>query len=238
MPLIESERLTLDNKIVFERVQDYWGKDLNVNKGVHNFDHFKLTYFFDLNVMLQALRAGVFDYRFDQNEKTFATAYDFVGYHKGLFKKETYTMGESYGMHYGVVLNTRRDPFKEIRVREALTLAYNFEWANRVFWHDGMDRNNSYFMRSGLQVKGLPSREELALLEPFRDDIPARVFTHRVPTAGKTIHMAAIVTHCCKPMRCFRKLAGSSRIFSVSTKKPANCSSLNLLFQRPSMNAC
>ncbi len=169
------------HNIVFERVKDYWGKDLNVNIGVDNFDHIKLTYFFDENVMLQALRAGVFDYYRDQNEKTFATAYDFVGYHKGLFKKETYTMGESYGMHHGVVLNTRRNPFKDIRVREALTLAYNFEWANRVFWHDGMDRNNSYFMRSGLQVKGLPSREELALLEPFRDDIPVRVFTHPVP---------------------------------------------------------
>lgn len=168
-------------KIVFERVDDYWGRDLNVTAGHFNFDRIEVIYFFDNSVMLQALRAGVFDFYRDQNESDFATAYDFVGYRKGLFKKETYTMGTSYGMHYGVVLNTRREPFKDIRVREALTLAYNFEWANRVYWHDGMDRNNSYFMRSGMQAKGLPSEAELLLLRPFRDRLPERVFTQPVP---------------------------------------------------------
>lgn len=171
----------LGHKIVYERVADYWAKDLNVSVGHFNFDRIETIYFFDNTVMLQALRAGVVDYYRDQNESDFATAYDFDGYHKGLFKKETYTMGTSYGMHYGVVFNLRRDPFKDIRVREALTLAYNFEWANRVYWHSGMDRNNSYFMRSGMQAKGMPSEAELALLEPFRDQLPERVFTHAVP---------------------------------------------------------
>ena len=169
------------HKLVFERVEDYWGKDLNVNVGHNNFDRLAIHYFFDMNVMLQALRAGVFDYYRDQNESTVHTAYDFAGYHEGLFKKETYVMGTSYGMHWCVVLNNRRDLFKDIRVREALTLAYNFEWANRVYWHSGMDRNNSFFMRSGMQARGLPSEAELALLEPFRDAVPGRVFTHPVP---------------------------------------------------------
>ena len=170
----------IGHKVVHERVKDYWGKGLNVNVGKFNFDRHEFFYFFDKNVMLQALRAGVFDYYRDQDEKTFATAYDFVGLRQGLFKKESYAMGEAYGMHYGVVFNTRRPPFDDIRVREALTLAYNFEWANRVFWHEGMDRNNSYFMRSGLQAKGLPSSAELALLEPLREEIPERVFTRPV----------------------------------------------------------
>ncbi len=170
----------IGRKVVFERVKDYWGRNLNVNAGKFNFDRYEFMYFFDKNVMLQALRAGVFDYYRDQDEKTFATAYDFVGLREGLFNKESYQMGESYGMHYGVVFNTRRAPFDDIRVREALTLAYNFEWANRVFWHDGMDRNNSYFMRSGLQAKGLPSADEVELLEPFRDSVPERVFTQPV----------------------------------------------------------
>ena len=149
------------HRIVFERVEDYWAKDLNFTVGHYNFDRFEVIYFFDQNVMLQAMRAGVFDYYRDQNEATFATAYDFDGYREGLFLKESYTLGQSYGMHYGVVFNTRRELFKDIRVREALTLAYNFEWANRVYWHDGMDRNNSFFMRSGLQAKGLPDEAEL-----------------------------------------------------------------------------
>ena len=148
---------------------------------MYNFDQIHVTYFFDKSVMLQALRAGVFDYYRDQNEKDFHTAYDFVGRRIGLFKAETYTMGASYGMHYAVVLNLRKTLFQDIRVREALTLAYNFEWANRVFWHDGMDRNNSFFMRSGLQAKGLPSEAELAILAPFRDQLPERVFTEPVP---------------------------------------------------------
>jgi microcin C transport system substrate-binding protein len=168
------------HKIVFDRVKDYWAKDLNITRGHYNFDHIEAIYFFDKSVMLQALRGGVFDYYRDQNENDFATAYDFNGFHRGLFKKETYTMGEAYGMHEAAVFNTRREIFKDIRVREALTLAYNFEWANRVFWHSSMDRNNSYFMRSGLQASGLPSEAELALLEPFRDHLPPRVFTDPV----------------------------------------------------------
>jgi microcin C transport system substrate-binding protein len=90
-------------------------------------------------------------------------------------------MGGAYGMHYSVALNTRKALFKDIRVRESLVLAYNFEWANRVFWHDGMERNNSFFIRSGLRARGLPSKEVLALLEPFRDQLSERVFTQPVP---------------------------------------------------------
>ena len=168
------------HRIVYERVRDYWARDLGFAVGHYNFDRFEVIYFFDENVMLQAMRAGVFDYYRDQNEATFATAYDFDGYREGLFLKESYTLGQSYGMHYGVVFNTRRELFKDVRVREALTLAYNFEWANRVYWHDGMDRNNSFFMRSGLQAKGLPDEAELGLLKPFRDRIPERVFTEPV----------------------------------------------------------
>ena len=169
------------HKLVFERVKDYWARDLGVTRGMYNFDRIQLTYFFDESVMLQAFRAGLFDYHREQNEKSFHSAYDFVGRRKGLFKAETYTMGGAYGMHYSVALNTRKALFEDIRVREALALAYNFEWANRVLWHDGLERNNSYFVRSGLRARGLPSKGELALLEPFRDQLPERVFAQPVP---------------------------------------------------------
>ena len=82
-----------------------------------------------------------------------------------------------------MVFNTRRSLFEDIRLRETLTLAYNFEWANRVYWYSGMERNNSFFMRSGMQAKGLPSEAELALLRPFESALPPRVFTHPVPLA-------------------------------------------------------
>ena len=124
------------HKLVFERVEDYWGRDLNVNVGQHNFDRIAVHYFFDMNVMLQALRAGVFDYYRDQNEATFHTAYDFAGYHQGLFKKETYVMGNSYGMHWCIVLNNRREAVRghtcsgspdlglQLRVGESRVLAW------------------------------------------------------------------------------------------------------------------
>ena len=168
------------HKLVFERVDDYWGKDLTVNVGHHNFDRIVYTYYFDRNVMLQAMRAGFIDFFFEENESHFHTAYDFDAYHQGLFKRETYRMGYSYGMHESVIFNTRRDLFKDVRVREALTLAYNFDWANRVYWFNGLERNDSYFMRSGMQASGLPSAAELEILEPFRGQIPERVFTHPV----------------------------------------------------------
>lgn len=168
------------HRVTFERVKDYWAKDLNFTKGMYNFDRIESNYFFDKSVMLQALRADLFDFYREQDETFFHTAYDFEASRKGLFLAETYTMGVSYGMHYGVVLNQRREVFKDVRVREAVTLAYNFEWANRVYYHGGLDRNNSYFLRSGLQAKGLPSKAELALLEPYRDQLPPRVFTHPV----------------------------------------------------------
>lgn len=169
------------HKVVFERVKDYWGRDLNVNVGHHNFDRIEVLYFFDENVMRQALKAGVFHYYRDQNEKDVATSYDFPAADRGLFKKETYQMGMPMGMHYSVVFNTRRDKLKDVRVREALTLAYNFDWANRVFWHGGHDRNDSFFMGSDMAAVGLPSEMERELLEPFRDVIPSRVFTQEVP---------------------------------------------------------
>ena len=169
------------HKLVFERVEHYWGRDLSVNVGHHNFDRIVYTSYFDRNVMLQAMRAGFIDFFFEEDESHFHTAYDFDAYHQGLFKRETYRMGYSYGMHESVIFNTRRDLFKDIRVREALTLAYNFDWANRVYWFNGLERNNSYFMRSGMQATGLPSAAELEILEPFRGQVPERVFTHPVP---------------------------------------------------------
>lgn len=178
------------HSVIFERVLDYWAKDLPITRGQFNFDKIVLTYFFDTNVMLQALRAGLVDYYRDQNEDDFATAYNFSGFEAGLFKKETYVMGNSYGMHYGLAFNLRRQLFEDIRLREALTLAYNFEWSNRVLWYSGMERNHSFFVRSGMQAKGLPSDAEIAVLEPFRSQVPPRVFTHPLelpisPTTGR-----------------------------------------------------
>ena len=165
-------------RIIYQRVKDYWGRNLNVNIGAHNLGEIEFIYFLDKNIVIQSLRAGVFDYKRELNTEDFATAYDFWGLHEGLFVKKMLKLGKTYGMDWGILVNTRIEKLSDIRVREALTLAYNFEWANRVLWHGLMKRNISYFIESGLEATGPPSDEELFLLEPFRGQVPERVFTH------------------------------------------------------------
>ena len=118
------------------------------------------------------------DYYRDQDEREFATAYDLAEVDLGLFNKETYRMATTYGMHWSVVFNTRLPLFQDIRVREALALAYNFDWGNRTLQYGALRRNNTFFMGSEMAARGLPSPEELALLEPLREHVPERAFTH------------------------------------------------------------
>lgn len=165
------------HRIVYERVVNYWGKDLSTNIGHNNFDEIEFNYFLDKNLVIQALKAGLIDYKDEPNAEDFATAYGFWGLREGLFVKEMLQLDLTYGMDWGILFNTRLEKLKDIRVREALALAYNFEWSNRVLWHGFKKRNISYFAQSGLAAEGLPSAEELALLEPFRGRIPDRVFT-------------------------------------------------------------
>ncbi len=165
-------------RLVFERVADYWAKDLNFRRGYHNFDRIVVLYFRDMKAGIQALKARVVDYWRDQDEREVATAYDFPEVEMGLFNKETYRMRTTYGMHWSVVFNTRRPLFADIRVREALTLAYNFDWGNRALQYGALRRNTTFFLGSGMAARGLPSAAELALLEPLREHIPERVFTH------------------------------------------------------------
>lgn len=165
------------HRIVYERVEDYWGKDVNVNIGAYNFDEIEFIYFFDKNLVLQAIKADVIDYKREFLMGDFATAYDFWGVDRGLFIRERLKLGKCYGMNESIAFNTRKEKLKDIRVREALTIAYDFEWSNRVLWHDARNRNDSYFIGTGMVARGLPSSAELELLEPFRGQIPERVFT-------------------------------------------------------------
>ncbi len=168
-------------RVVYEKVDDYWGEDLPVRRGYHNFDRVSVLYFRDMKAGIQALKARVVDWWRDQDEREVATAYDFAEVEMGLFNKETYRMGMPYGMHWSIVFNARRPPFDDLRVREALTLSYNFDWGNRVLQHGALRRNATFFLQSEMAARGLPSPAELALLEPLRErfpeHVPERAFT-------------------------------------------------------------
>jgi len=162
--------------ITYERVKDYWGKDLGVRKGQDNFDTIRYDYYRDATVALEAFKAGEYDFRQENISKNWATAYDFPAIKKGLVIKEEIRHQRPTGMQ-AFVFNTRREIFRDRRVREALAYAFDFEWTNKNLFYGQYTRTRSYFSNSELASKGLPSSAELKILEPYRGRIPDEVFT-------------------------------------------------------------
>ena len=169
--------------ITYVRVKDYWGKDLAVNRGKYNFDRIRLDYYRDTVVAVEAFKAGEYDLRRENVSKNWATAYDFPALAAGYVNKVEIAHEIPTGMQC-FAFNTRRPIFKDPRVRQALTYAFDFDWTNRSLFYGAYTRTRSYFSNSELASRGLPSADELKLLEPFRGQIPQAVFTKEyVPPA-------------------------------------------------------
>ena len=162
--------------IAFKRVPDWWAKDLPTGRGFDNFDTVRIEYFRDATVALEAFKAGQIDFRQENIAKQWATAYDFPAREKGLVKLDEIKHHLPTGMQ-GFAMNTRRPALKDRRVREALAWAFDFEWANKNLFYGAYARDLSYFSNSDLASSGIPQGAELALLEPFRDQLPPELFT-------------------------------------------------------------
>ena len=162
--------------IRYERNKDYWGKDLPINKGLYNFDAVTVDYFRDNNVAFEALKAGQFDYWFEISAKNWASAYNVPAVKDGRLIKEEIRDGSPSGMQ-GFIFNLRKPIFQDVRVREALSLLFDFEWANKQLFNGAYTRTGSYFENSEMAAKAPPSEQELAILEPLRGQIPDKVFT-------------------------------------------------------------
>ena len=162
--------------ITYTRLHDYWGKDLPVQKGRHNFDSLRYDYYRDSTVALEAFKAGEYDFRNENVSKDWATAYDVPAVKNGMIKKEVIRHEQPTGMQ-GFVFNTRRPMFKDRQVRKALAFAFDFEWANKNLFYGQYTRTKSYFSNSELASEGLPGPEEMKILEPFRKVLPGEVFT-------------------------------------------------------------
>lgn len=161
--------------VSYLRRDDYWGKDLPVNRGRFNFDEVRYDYFRDRTLELEALFAGTIDFREEFTSKDWATGYDKPMVRDGRVVK-TSLPDETPSGAQGFFLNTRRPLFQDIRVRQALDLAFDFEWSNRNLFFGLYTRTGSFFENSDMKAEGKPSAEELALLEPFKDQLPAAVF--------------------------------------------------------------
>ncbi|ULG70829.1 extracellular solute-binding protein [Marinobacterium sediminicola] len=162
--------------IIYKRRADYWGSELPVNRGRFNFDQRQFDYYRDSTVALEAFKAGEYDFRSEHASKAWATGYTGAPFEDGRIRKEEITHGNPRGMQ-GFIMNTRRTKFEDKRVREALTYAFDFEWTNKNLFYGAYTRSNSYFSNSDMAANELPSPEELAILEPVRDQVPPEVFT-------------------------------------------------------------
>ena len=169
-------KLEPGRSIRYERVKDWWGKDLPVNRGFYNFDNLVIDYYRDGSVALEALKAEQFDYALEVSAKNWATAYNTPAVNDGRLLKEQIVNHNPTGMQ-GFVFNLRKPIFQDRRVREALSLLFDFEWSNKQLFNGAYTRTQSYFENSDLAASGLPSEGELKLLEPLRSKLEPRVFS-------------------------------------------------------------
>lgn len=161
--------------VAYARVADYWGQDLPVNRGQWNFDTVRFEYFRDRTAQFEAFKAGGYLFREEFTSKTWATEYDFPAVKDGRVKLLTLPDDTPSGAQ-GWFLNTRRPKFQDIRVREAIGLAFDFTWTNKNLFYDLYKRTESYFENSPMKATGEPDAAELALLEPWRGEVPDAVF--------------------------------------------------------------
>jgi len=163
--------------ITYERVPDYWGKDLPVNRGQWNFDEIRFDYYRDETVAFESFKAGNLDYHQETSAKNWATAYDFAAVRNGWVIRQEVPIKSAQSMQC-FVLNLRRPQFQDRRVRQAFNLAFDFEWANKNLFFGQYQRVGSYFEGTELAApKALPQGRELEILNEVKDQVPAEVFT-------------------------------------------------------------
>ncbi|MCE2993089.1 MAG: extracellular solute-binding protein [Candidatus Jidaibacter sp.] len=162
--------------IVYERVNDYWGKELPVNKGYYNFEYLKYEAFLENIIAIEALKGGELDFREENVSKLWAKAYNSKAIKDGRLKKE-FAIHTSPPNLQSIFLNTRRPLLHDIHLRKALTECFDFDWMNKYLFHGLYKRIESYYQNTQYSAPGLPSAEEISVLSQFRDQLPNELFT-------------------------------------------------------------
>ena len=168
-------RFQVGHFIEFERVKDWWGAELPVSRGQNNFDAVRFEYYRDREVGFEGFTAKSYLFREEFTSRTWATRYDFPAFRDGRVKRTVLPDDTPSGAQ-GWFINTRRNKFKDRRVREALIDAFDFEWTNKNIMYGSYDRTHSVFQNSPMMANGNPDAAELALLEPYRGKLPDEVF--------------------------------------------------------------
>ena len=170
------EKVDPGRAIIYRRVADHWARDLPIMIGRYNFDTVQIDYYRDRDIAFEAFFTGAYDFREEFTSRSWATQYDKPAVNKGLVVRETLPDETPSGVQ-AFFFNMRRAKFSDARVRQAIDLAFDFEWTNKTLFYGLYDRTNSMFENSRLAAKQKPSAEELALLEPWRGKVPEGVFT-------------------------------------------------------------
>ncbi|WP_148862670.1 extracellular solute-binding protein [Marinobacter fonticola] len=179
------DRFEAGRSVTYKRNTDYWGKDLPVNVGRHNVDTVRYDYYSDDTVALEAFKAGIYDFRLESSAKNWATAYASDALKEERIIKEAVHHGRPVGMQ-AFIMNSSKHPFDNRKVREALAYGFDFDWANENLFYGQYTRTDSYFENSDLASGGLPEGDELALLEPYRDQLPPEVFNQEYQPPSTT----------------------------------------------------
>ncbi|MFT6028604.1 MAG: microcin C transport system substrate-binding protein [Oleiphilaceae bacterium] len=166
----------MGQQLRLERHEDFWAKGLNVYQGRYNFDSVTIDYYRDQSVAFEGFKAGQFDLFYDYTAKNWAMAYDFPAIREGKVTKEEIEH-KIPSSSQAFFFNVRRPLFQDKRVREALSLMFDFEWTNKSLFNGAYKRNQSFYPNSDFQALGLPDKEEIALLEPFKGALPKELFT-------------------------------------------------------------
>ena len=176
------ESMDVGQQIIYKRNPDYWGKDLPINKGRHNFDTIRVEYFADYNSAFEGFKAGTYTFRSEASSKIWATGYDFPAIEKGWAVKDTPPDG-TLASGQSFLFNLRRERFQDIRVRKAIGMMFNFEWSNKTLFYGIYARMESFWENSYLKASGMPQPGELAFLAPLADILPPGVLDSPAVTA-------------------------------------------------------
>lgn len=168
--------VTPGRQLIFERVKDYWGKDLPVNRGKYNFDRMEVEFYRDSDVAFEAFKAGEFDIYIEHQAKNWVNGYNFPAVRRGEVIK-VQIPHQIPTQTQGLFMNSRRATFADVRTREALGLMFDFEWTNRALFSDAYKRTTSYYPNSEFTASGLPIGHEWLMLKPYKEQLPARLFT-------------------------------------------------------------
>ncbi|WP_334370981.1 extracellular solute-binding protein [Enterobacter hormaechei] len=162
--------------VIYSRVKDYWAATLPVNRGRWNFDTIRYDYYLDDNVAFEAFKAGAFDLRVENSAKNWATRYIGKNFAKGYIVKDEHKNESAQDTRW-LAFNIQRPVFSDRRVREAISLAFDFEWMNKALFYGAYSRANSYFQNTEYAARDYPHADELVLLAPMKAELPPEVFT-------------------------------------------------------------